>query len=414
MPHCDSPHNCSTSVEHQATEGAGLRGRRELKSLPFISYLWELQRSQLLSDDLVTGVDISCEEKGSCPPGCHLCHHQDLTSRDTSRDTSRETSRGTSRGHSGRGHSGEPFSPSPVLLEVSRVVPLYSLVQDNNTREAFRFVTMSSLWCSGKGDVIDNWCRCDLSAFSKDGLPNCSPLWQPMYRCAEGEESVQRGGVSAEGEESVQRRRSQCRGGGVSAEEEDPVQRRRSQCRGGGVSAEEEESVKRRRSQCSGGGVSAVGEESVQRRRSQCRGGGVSAEEEEPVQRRRSQCRGGGASAEGEESVQRGRSQCRGGGVSAEEEESVQRGRSHLHLSPHLEPSSTMVALEWTDIEPVIGFKISDYVIQHKRVEDPSEPDVYTGERAGVVHLLGLGLSRGRPPAGSGSEPGSSTCWVWV
>ncbi|KAF3849037.1 hypothetical protein F7725_015534 [Dissostichus mawsoni] len=122
-------------------------------------YLSALQKSQLLSDDMVSGVEIRCEEKGSCPAGCHLCHHQAVGR------TVRE------RPH----RSGEPPSPIPVLLEVSRVVPLYSLVQDNVTKEAFKSATMSSYWCAGKGDVIDNWCRCDLSAFSKDGLPNCSP-----------------------------------------------------------------------------------------------------------------------------------------------------------------------------------------------------------------------------------------------
>ncbi|CDQ98271.1 unnamed protein product [Oncorhynchus mykiss] len=96
--------------------------------------------------------------------------------------------------------------------------------------QAFKSATMSSYWCAGKGDVIDNWCRCDLSAFSKDGLPNCSPLRQPVLR-----------------------------------------------------------------------------------------------------------------------------------------------------LAPHLEPSSTMVALEWLDVEPLIGYKVSDYIIQHKRVEDPSEAEIYTG-----------------------------------
>lgn len=40
---------------------------------------------------------------------------------------------------------------------------------------------MSSYWCSGKGDVIEDWCRCDLNAFDENGLPNCSPLPQPMY-----------------------------------------------------------------------------------------------------------------------------------------------------------------------------------------------------------------------------------------
>lgn len=40
---------------------------------------------------------------------------------------------------------------------------------------------MSSYWCSGKGDVIEDWCRCDLNAFDENGLPNCSPLPQPVY-----------------------------------------------------------------------------------------------------------------------------------------------------------------------------------------------------------------------------------------
>ncbi|TWW73330.1 Astrotactin-1 Neuronal migration protein GC14 [Takifugu flavidus] len=41
---------------------------------------------------------------------------------------------------------------------------------------------MSMLWCSGKGDVIDDWCRCDSTAFGADGLPTCAPLPQPMLR----------------------------------------------------------------------------------------------------------------------------------------------------------------------------------------------------------------------------------------
>ncbi|XP_055730361.1 astrotactin-2-like isoform X1 [Salvelinus fontinalis] len=192
--------------------------RRELKSMPFISYLSGLLKTQLLTEDLVSGVEIRCEEKGSCPSACHLCHQ------------------------AGR----EQPLPIPVLLEVSRIVPLYSLVQDNVTKEAFKSATMSSYWCTGKGDVIDNWCRCDLSAFSKDGLPNCSPLRKPVLR-----------------------------------------------------------------------------------------------------------------------------------------------------LAPHLEPSSTMVALEWLDVEPLIGYKVSDYIIQHKRVEDPSEAEIYTGELLSLVDdlLSGLGSS---------------------
>lgn len=49
--------------------------------------------------------------------------------------------------------------------------------------QAFKSALMSSYWCSGKGDVIDDWCRCDLSAFDASGLPNCSPLPQPVYVC---------------------------------------------------------------------------------------------------------------------------------------------------------------------------------------------------------------------------------------
>ncbi|XP_049594712.1 astrotactin-2 isoform X1 [Syngnathus scovelli] len=232
--------------QKEATEqglgGAG--GHHELKSVPFISYLMALQKSQLLSDDAVNGVEIRCEEKGSCPLSCHLCHHQAAVAGGV-----------VARG---RGRGGEQPSPIPVLLEVSRVVPLYSLVQDNMTKEAFKSATMSSYWCAGKGDVIDNWCRCDLSAFSRDGLPNCSPLRQPV-----------------------------------------------------------------------------------------------------------------------------------------------------LHLAPYLEPSSTMVALEWLDVEPLIGCKVSDYIIQHKRVEDPSEAEVYTGEVLSLLDdlLSGLGSSCVVPGKRSGEHP---------
>ncbi|XP_051974949.1 astrotactin-2-like isoform X2 [Xyrauchen texanus] len=191
-------------------------GRWDLKAVPFISYLSGLLKTQLLTDDLVAGVDIRCQEKGSCPATCHLC-----------RQAGREVP-----------------SPMPVLLEVSRVVPLYSLVQDNNTKEAFKSATMSSYWCAGKGDVIENWCRCDLTALGKDGLPNCSPLRRPILR-----------------------------------------------------------------------------------------------------------------------------------------------------LAPHLEPSSTLVALDWTDVEPLIGYKVSDYIIQHKRVEDPSEAEIYTGEVLSLMDDLFSDLS---------------------
>lgn len=113
--------NPGTEATDQGVVGGG---RRELKSVPFISYLSALQKSQLLSDDMVNGVEIRCEEKGSCPAGCHLCHHQAVMGGVSGRG-----------GHAGSSRSGEQPSPIPVLLEVSRVVPLYSLVQDNVTKE---------------------------------------------------------------------------------------------------------------------------------------------------------------------------------------------------------------------------------------------------------------------------------------
>ncbi|XP_068190422.1 astrotactin-2-like isoform X2 [Antennarius striatus] len=235
--------------QKEATDqGVGGGGQRELKSVPFINYLSALLKSQLLTDDIVNGVEIRCEEKGSCPGGCHLCHHQTVVGG------------ASGRVHIGSSRSGEQPSPIPVLLDVSRVVPLYSLVQDNITREAFKSATMSSYWCAGKGDVIDNWCRCDLSAFSKDGLPNCSPIRQPILR-----------------------------------------------------------------------------------------------------------------------------------------------------LAPYLEPSSTMVALEWMDVEPLIGCKVSDYIIQHKRVEDPSEAEIYTGEVLSLMDDLFSGLGSSCVVAGrrTGDHPHS-------
>lgn len=113
----------SFSHPEATDQGVGVGGRRELKSVPFISYLSALQKSQLLTDDIVNGVEIRCEEKGSCPAGCHLCHHQTVMGGVPA------------RGHTGSGRSGEQPSPIPVLLEVSRVVPLYNLVQDNVTKE---------------------------------------------------------------------------------------------------------------------------------------------------------------------------------------------------------------------------------------------------------------------------------------
>uniref|UniRef100_A0A452RHT8 Astrotactin-1/2 Fn3 domain-containing protein n=1 Tax=Ursus americanus TaxID=9643 RepID=A0A452RHT8_URSAM len=97
------------------------------------------------------GVRMECQSKGRCPSSCPLCH---VTS---SPDTPAE----------------------PVLLEVTRAAPIYELVTNNQTQ---REATMSSLWCSGTGDVIEDWCRCDSTAFGADGLPTCAPLPQPVLR----------------------------------------------------------------------------------------------------------------------------------------------------------------------------------------------------------------------------------------
>ncbi|EOA94090.1 Astrotactin-2 [Anas platyrhynchos] len=105
---------------------------------------------------------------------------------------------------------------------------------------AFKGALMSSYWCSGKGDVIEDWCRCDLNAFDENGLPNCSPLPQPILR-----------------------------------------------------------------------------------------------------------------------------------------------------LSPNVEPSSTVVSLEWLDVQPAIGTKVSDYVLHHKKVDEYTDTDLYTAIQAVLQELLG-------------------------
>ncbi|NWV81138.1 ASTN2 protein, partial [Dasyornis broadbenti] len=205
-------------------ETTELGNKKELKSMPFITYLSGLLTAQMLSDDhLISGVEIHCEEKGRCPSTCHLC----------------------------RRPGKEQLSPTPVLLEINRVVPLYALIQDNDTREAFKGALMSSYWCSGKGDVIEDWCRCDLNAFDENGLPNCSPLPPPVLR-----------------------------------------------------------------------------------------------------------------------------------------------------LSPNVEPSSTVVSLEWLDVQPAIGTKVSDYVLQHKKVDEYTDTDLYTGESLSFADDLLSGLATSCVAAG--------------
>ncbi|KAM4695638.1 astrotactin-2 [Rhinophrynus dorsalis] len=197
-------------------ETTELGSKKELKSMPFITYLSGLLTAQMLSDDqLIMGVEIHCEEKGRCPSSCNLC----------------------------RRAIKEHVSPTPVLLEINRITPLYSLSPNNATQEALRSAFMSLHWCSGKGEVIEDWCRCDLSAFDNNGLPNCSPLLPPM-----------------------------------------------------------------------------------------------------------------------------------------------------LHLSPLMEPSSTVVALEWLDVQMAIGTKVSDYILHHKKVDEYADTKIYTGESLSLANDLLSGL----------------------
>ncbi|XP_040178684.1 astrotactin-2 isoform X2 [Rana temporaria] len=211
-------------------ETTELGSKKELKSMPFITYLSGLLTAQMLSDDqLILGVEIHCEEKGRCPASCHLC----------------------------RRAGKEQISPIPVLLEINRITPLYNLIQDNSTREVFKNAFMSLYWCTGKGEVIDDWCRCDLTAFDENGLPNCSPLPPPVFR-----------------------------------------------------------------------------------------------------------------------------------------------------LSPSMEPSSNVVALEWLDVQATIGTKVSDYILHHKKVDEYTDTELYTGESLSLTDdlLSGLGtacISAGRSHGGS-------------
>ncbi|XP_073456791.1 astrotactin-2 isoform X2 [Aquarana catesbeiana] len=211
-------------------ETTELGSKKELKSMPFITYLSGLLTAQMLSDDqLIMGVEIHCEEKGRCPASCHLC----------------------------RRAGKEQVSPIPVLLEINRITPLYNLIQDNSTREVFKNAFMSLYWCTGKGEVIDDWCRCDLTAFDENGLPNCSPLPPPVFR-----------------------------------------------------------------------------------------------------------------------------------------------------LSPNMEPSSNVVALEWLDVQAAIGTKVSDYILHHKKVDEYTDTELYTGESLSLTDdlLSGLGtacISAGRSHGGS-------------
>lgn len=42
-----------------------------------------------------------------------------------------------------------------------------------------------------------------------------------------------------------------------------------------------------------------------------------------------------------------------------------------------------MVSLEWVDVQPAIGTKVSDYILQHKKVDEYTDTDLYTGKTDG-------------------------------
>uniref|UniRef100_A0A8C7ILE0 Astrotactin 1 n=1 Tax=Oncorhynchus kisutch TaxID=8019 RepID=A0A8C7ILE0_ONCKI len=126
---------------------------KEPRTLTYPAYIASLLDSG--AKRMAVGVRMDCSSQGQCPYSCHLCHMSP-----------------------GPGRPAEP-----VLLQMTKATPLYELVSNNETYQALKTLAMMSmLWCSGKGDVIDDWCRCDSNAFGMDGLPTCAPLPQPRLR----------------------------------------------------------------------------------------------------------------------------------------------------------------------------------------------------------------------------------------
>ncbi|KAM7053701.1 astrotactin-1 isoform 3-T3 [Molossus nigricans] len=131
---------------------------RDPKVLTFPEYIISLSESG--TKRVAAGVRMECHSKGRCPAACPLCHVA----------------------------PGPDTPAEPVLLEVTRAAPIYELVTNNQTQRLLQEATMSSLWCSGTGDVIEDWCRCDSTAFGADGLPTCAPLPQPVLRLSTAHE----------------------------------------------------------------------------------------------------------------------------------------------------------------------------------------------------------------------------------
>ncbi|KAK6484675.1 astrotactin-1-like isoform X1 [Huso huso] len=125
---------------------------KEPKTLTFPAYIASLLDSG--AKRMAAGVRMDCGSQGHCPSTCHLCHM----------------------------NPGSGRSMEPVLLQITKAAPLYELVSNNETQRALQKAMMSMLWCSGSGEVIDDWCRCDSSAFGADGLPTCAALPHPVLR----------------------------------------------------------------------------------------------------------------------------------------------------------------------------------------------------------------------------------------
>uniref|UniRef100_A0AAY4A701 Astrotactin-1 n=1 Tax=Denticeps clupeoides TaxID=299321 RepID=A0AAY4A701_9TELE len=125
---------------------------KEPRTLTYPAYIASLLDSG--AKRMAVGVRMECSSQGQCPLSCRLCHMS----------------------------PGPAHPTEPVLLHITKVTPVYELVSNNETYQALQEAMMSMLWCSGKGDVIDDWCRCDSSAFGTDGLPTCAPLPHPMLR----------------------------------------------------------------------------------------------------------------------------------------------------------------------------------------------------------------------------------------
>ncbi|XP_056453505.1 astrotactin-1 [Gadus chalcogrammus] len=138
---------------------------KEPRTLTYPAYMASLLDSG--SQRVVGGVRMDCSSQGQCPPSCHLCHMS---------PSSPSSSSSSSSSAGGRQQS------EPVLLQITRATPIVELVSNNETYQALQEAMMSMLWCSGRGDVIDDWCRCDSSAFGADGLPTCAPLPQPRLK----------------------------------------------------------------------------------------------------------------------------------------------------------------------------------------------------------------------------------------